>query len=225
MKPYVTSRNLALKTKEWLKIIAPYNKHRMKLNIQKAALLVIDMQNDFLKPNSLLLTEGGVAILNNLKKLISSCRKQKIPVIFTAHVHKDPKIDGGMTAKWWPELMKKRALVYGRKGVEIYEALAPRPTEPVIYKHRYSAFYNTNLEVILRGLRVEDVIITGVMTNICCESTARDAFFRDFRIFFVADATGSVTEDLHLGALRNLAYAFAYITTTGEVLRDLRQRR
>jgi isochorismate hydrolase len=63
------------------------------------------------------------------------------------------------------------------------------------------------------------------MTNICCESTARDAFFRDFRVFFIADATGSSTEELHIGALRNLAYAFAYVTTTGEMLHRLTHRR
>ncbi len=221
MKPYVTEKNLEQKVKVWLKAIKSYNRHLMMLNSKRAALLVIDMQNDFLLPNSLLLTVGGVAVISNIKKLIDRCRKNKMPIIFTAHVHKDPKVDGGMTAKWWPDLMKKRALVDGKTGAGIFKKFSPRTDELVICKHRYSAFYNTNLEVILRGLQVTDLIITGVMTNICCESTARDAFFRDFRVFFIADATGSVTEELHLGSLRNLAYAFAYVTTTEEILKSL----
>lgn len=221
MSPYVTKRSLARQTKAWLRAIAPYNTHWMKLNPDKAALLVIDMQNDFLKPDALLFTDGGVAIIDNLKQLVRRCRRRAIPIVFTAHVHKNPRVDGGMTAKWWPDLMKRRALVQGRKGAAIVKELAPRSEELLICKHRYSAFYNTNLEIILRGLSVEDLVITGVMTNICCESTARDAFFRDFRVFFLADATGSSTEDLHVGALRNIAYAFAYVTTTGDILKSL----
>ncbi len=221
VKPYVTEKNLRLKTKRWLKAIAPYNTHRMKLNPRKTALLVVDMQNDFLLPDGPLLTQGGVAVLSNVARLVGACRRHRVPVIYTAHVHENPKIDGGMTAAWWPDLMAKRALVLGKKGAALIKSLAAKPAEPVILKHRYSAFYNTKLEIVLRSLGVTDLIITGVMTNICCESTARDAFFRDFRVFFLADATGSGTEELHVGALRNIAYAFAYVTTTQAVLKRL----
>jgi len=215
------NQTLNEKTKNWLKTIAHYNKHKMKLNPKKAALLVIDMQNDFINKGSLVYTSMAEVILPNLVRLIATCRRVKIPVIYTAHCHQDPKIDGGMTAEWWPELKDKKVLVAGSKGAEIHSALTPRPNERIIYKHRYSAFYNTNLEIILRGLSVTDLIISGVMTNICCESTARDAFFRDFRIFFLADGTGSVDEDLHLGSLRALAYAFAYVTTVKEIIRSI----
>lgn len=126
-----------------------------------------------------------------------------------------------MTAEWWPELRDKKVLVAGSKGAEIYATIAPSPDEKIIYKHRYSAFYNTDLEVILRGLGTTDLIISGVMTNICCESTTRDAFFRDFRIFFLADGTGSIDDDLHLGTLRALAYAFAYVTTAEEIIKKI----
>ena len=91
--------------------------------------------------------------------------------------------------------------------------LAP-PSEKVILKHRYSAFYNTDLETILRCLKVEDLVITGIMTNMCCESTARDAYFRDYRVFFPADGTGSINEEMHLASLLNLAFGFAYVTTS-----------
>ena len=209
------------KTQKWLEVIKPYNEHKMKLNPKKAALLVIDMQNDFINKGSMVYTEMAEAIVPNLKRLTSTCRKAKIPIIYTAHVHQDPAVDGGMTAQWWPELKDKKVLVAGSKGAEIHPDIAPRPNEKVIYKHRYSAFYNTDLEIVLRGLGITDLIISGVMTNICCESTARDAFFRDFRIFFLADGTGSIADDLHLGTLRALAYAFAYVTTVKEIIKNI----
>jgi len=109
----------------------------------------------------------------------------------------------------------------GTWEAEIHPGLAPLSEEKVVYKHRYSAFYNTDLETALRCLEVTDLIITGVMTNLCCESTARDAFFRDYRVFFPLDATGAANEELHLATLKNLAYGFAFVTTTDEILGGL----
>jgi nicotinamidase-related amidase len=105
----------------------------------------------------------------------------------------------------------------GSPESEVHPDLAPRPGEKVVLKHRYSAFYNTDLETVLRCMRVEDLVITGLMTNLCCESTARDAYFRDHRVFFPADGNGSVDEELHVASLRNLAFGFAYVTTVDEI--------
>ena len=87
-----------------------------------------------------------------------------------------------------------------------------------MFKHRYSAFYNTDLETVLRCLKVEDLVIAGVMTNMCCESTARDAYYRDYRVFFPADGTGTINEDMHLASLLNLAYGFALVTTSEAIV-------
>jgi nicotinamidase-related amidase len=91
----------------------------------------------------------------------------------------------------------------------------------VILKHRYSAFYNTDLETILRCLKIEDLVISGIMTNMCCESTARDAYYRDYRVFFPADGTGSINEEMHMASLLNLSFGFANITTADSILREL----
>ncbi|RLA86221.1 MAG: hypothetical protein DRG31_00820 [Deltaproteobacteria bacterium] len=99
--------------------------------------------------------------------------------------------------------------------------LGPREGERIIPKRRYSAFYRTPLEEHLRGLGVQDLVICGVMTNLCCETTARDAFIRDFRVFFVHDATATSAKELHLASLMNLAYGFAVIVDTEDVLRAL----
>jgi len=95
------------------------------------------------------------------------------------------------------------------------------PHEKVVFKHRYSAFYNTDLETVLRCLKVEDLVISGIMTNMCCESTARDAYYRDYRVFFPADGNGSVNEEMHLASLLNLAFGFAYVTTCDAIVNQL----
>ncbi len=104
--------------------------------------------------------------------------------------------------------------IEGSPESEIHPELTPLPSEKVVLKHRYSAFYNTDLETVLRCLKVEDIVISGVMTNMCCESTARDAYNRDYRVFFPVDGTGSINEEMHLASLMNLAFGFAYVTTS-----------
>jgi ureidoacrylate peracid hydrolase len=206
-------------TQRWMQEIAPYNEsHRMTPARGKTCLLVIDMQNEFLEEDGTIFFHYAAEIVPNVKRLQTACRKASIPVIFTGHVHEDPAVDGGMTAVWWPEIKAGRCLIKGSPGAEIYARLRPEEGEKVNWKHRYSAFYNTDLEVVLRGLGVTDLLITGVLTNVCCESTARDAFFRDFRVFFLADATASSEPEYHLGTLKNMAYAFAYVTTVDEVI-------
>jgi isochorismate hydrolase len=217
---YVTPSSLKTKAEAWKKEIALYNVHRMKPNFKRSCLLVVDMQNFFLNPQSSTFTPGGLAILPNLTKLIMAFRKKKLPVIYTAHVHKDKESDGGVLAWWWEGMIMENT-----KDAEICRNLAPLPAEKIIYKHRYSSFYNTDLEIVLRCLKVADLVITGIMTNLCCESTARDAYFRDYRVFFLMDATGTVNEELHLATLKNLAYGFAYVTDTEEILRGLLRKK
>lgn len=211
--PYVNSYSLNDQCTQWLEKIAPFNTHKMKFNPNKGALCIIDMQKYFIDSKFDGYTCGGEAIIANLKNLISLFREHKRPIIFTRHVHNPDLSDVGIMGWWWNGMCKE-----GTPESEIIPELAPKPSEKVIFKHRYSAFYNTDLETVLRGLKIEDLIITGVMTNMCCESTARDAYFRDYRVFFVADGTGSINEEMHLASLLNLAFGFAYVCKTEEII-------
>jgi nicotinamidase-related amidase len=208
MKPYVTAETIASKTEEWLERIRPFNRHRLRLKAAASALLVVDMQKFFLDPASPTFTPGGPAILPSVKRLVAAFRRAGRPVVFTRHVHHPAGLDGGIMDWWW-----EGKCLEGSEESEVHPALAPAAGEKVVFKHRYSAFYNTDLETVLRCLKVEDLVVAGVMTNLCCESTARDAYFRDFRVFFPADGTGSVSEEMHLASLLNLAFGFAYVTT------------
>ncbi|MCX6826741.1 MAG: cysteine hydrolase [candidate division Zixibacteria bacterium] len=217
MDYYITQKNLAIKTGEWLAKIASFNTHTMQLESSRAALLIIDMQKYFLDPKSPTFTCGGPAILPNIKELIKGFRKAGRPVIYTKHVHHPDFIDAGIMKWWW-----EGACLEGSPESEIDDDIAPLPNEKIILKHRYSAFYNTDLETILRCLKIEDLVVAGIMTNICCESTARDAYYRDYRVFFPADATGSINEEMHLATLLNLAFGFAYITRTADLIDSLK---
>jgi len=216
MEAYVTPDSLEEKAQYWLMKVEPFNQHRMHLNKEKSALLVIDMQKFFLDPVSPTFTSGGLAILPTLKQLIQAFREANRPVIYTRHVHHPGRIDAGIMGWWWEGMC-----VEGSTESNVHDDVAPRPNEKVIFKHRYSAFYNTDLETVLRCLKVEDLVITGIMTNLCCESTARDAYYRDYKVFFLADVTGSVSEEMHLASLLNLAFGFAFVTTAKEILQEL----
>ena len=219
MEPYVTAESIGSKALAWLEQIRPHNQHEMQLNVAASALLVVDMQRFFLDATSPTFTCGGVAILPTVKRLIHVFRRASRPVIFTRHVHHPANLDCGIMGWWW-----EGKCLEGSPESEIHPDLVPMSGEKVVFKHRYSAFYNTDLETVLRCLKVEDIIISGIMTNMCCESTARDAYYRDYRVFFLADATGSISEEMHLASLLNLAFGFAYVTTSDAIGAELTGR-
>jgi len=217
MQPYVEERTILSKGEQWLEHIAAFNTHAMDLDRDKAALLVIDMQRYFLDPASPTFTCGGLAILPNLKRLITAFRAASRPVIFTRHVHHPDRLDAGIMGWWWEGMCLE-----GSPESEVHDTIAPLSHEKQILKHRYSAFYNTDLETVLRCLKIEDLVISGIMTNMCCESTARDAYYRDYRVFFLADATGSINEEMHLATLLNVAFGFSWVTNVDAILAQLK---
>jgi len=214
--PYLTVENIARQVSRWKELLASYNIRTRNLNPAASALLVIDMQNYFLDSGCSAWMESTPAIIPNVRALIDSYRSKKLPVLFTVHAHECPEVDGGMMGRWWGDLIIK-----GTHDAEIHPEIMPREEEKVVWKTRYSAFYNTDLDISLNRLGVEEVVISGVMTNLCCESTARDAFFRDYRIYFVMDATAAINEDLHISTMKNLAYGFAHIVDTASILRSV----
>ncbi len=216
----MSTTSLQEKVERWLNLVSPYNRSHLRLNPEKSALIVVDMQNFFLDPASPTFTPGGVPILPNVKRLIDTFRDAGRPVLFTRHVHHPDGSDAGIMGWWWDGMC-----IDGSPESEVHADIAPRPQEKQILKHRYSAFYNTDLEVVLRGLGVEDVVIAGIMTNMCCESTARDAYYRDYRVFIPADGTGAVNDAFHEASLLNLSFGFAVITTTEEIAVEIGERR
>ena len=191
-----------------LEQIKNYNTRSAMPIVEKTAMLVIDMQHYF---------HGLISpMLDRVLSLIDACRSAQVKIVFTRHGVHDPETDGGMLTTWWDDL-----ILHGSEAWEFDRALKPKSSDLIIDKNRYSAFQGTDLDVWLRRNGVEDLIISGVMTNLCCETTARDAFGHDYRVFFVADATATINEELHLATLKNLAYGFSYIIDTARLCTHL----
>jgi nicotinamidase-related amidase len=211
---YVTWENMESVTARHLEEIAPYNRREVPFDLGSAALAVIDMQRFFLEPGYPLYTPNGAAILPSVRRLVEHFRSRSRPVIFAAQQNKGEFIDRGEALRfWWPTMPLE-----GSRETEVVDALRPLPEEKLIRKRRYSAFHATDLELTLRGMQVRQLVVAGLFTNVCVESTARDAFMRDFLVFIPADACASLNEELHIGALRTLAHWFAKVVPTASLL-------
>ena len=192
-----------------LKELTPYRERKAAINPNRTALLVIDMQNYFrriIQP-----------VLGNILKVIQSSRQGNVPIIFTQHGHTHPASDGGILEKWWGQI-----IIDGTEDWKFLLEIEIEPKDMILPKKRYSAFFETDLEKMLRSRGIQDLIISGVMTNLCCETTARDAFVRDYRVFFLIDGTATGRSELHLATLKNLGFGFAYLLTCDELVEMLK---
>ena len=201
----------------WLDELEAYclAKKRFEPRLNDMALLVIDVQRFFIDPDSQSFVPTSRAIMPNIKRLIDKFRELGQPVIFTRHAYLDDEDPGIMDLWWGDSIRDSDPLSY------ISHKLLPLPDEPVIRKTRYSAFIGTGLEAMLRERGIETVLITGVVTHLCCESTAREAFMKDFAVYMAIDGTASYSEELHISSLRGLANGFAIPVTTGEIILEL----
>jgi nicotinamidase-related amidase len=169
-------------------------KSEMQINniyADRTAMIVVDMQNDFVAAGAPMETPAARAMVPRLAEALRMCRGAGIRVIYTAHVHRRDGSDMGLFDDMHPPIANRAALVDGTAGVDIYPELAPAHGEHVIKKHRYSGFFGTDLEIVLREWGVDTVIISGTTTENCCLSTARDAMFRNYRVVFLSDATAT----------------------------------
>lgn len=215
---YVSQENLLEKSRRWLDEISYYakNKARFKFLPLSSVLLVIDMQRYFLNEDSHAFIPSSKAILPNVRTLVNAYRTNNLPVIFTRHSLKENEQQGIM-GKWWGDVIREESVLS-----QIVPSLSPLDSEVVIRKTRYSAFHGTGLENILKDKNLKRVVITGVMTHLCCETTAREAFMRDYEVFFVVDGTATQNMELHLSSLRTLSHGFSIPITTEEILTELK---
>jgi nicotinamidase-related amidase len=197
----------------WMAAIGDVNGRRFGLALPRAALLVVDMQRYFVDPASKGCMPWAAQVVSRVLALIAFFRARGRPVLFTRHVHAADGSDGGNLAWWWDGLLRE-----GTWAAELHPSIVPAEGEPVLRKNRYDAFLGTDLDDMLRRGGVTDLVIAGCMTNLCCETTARDAFCRDYRVKFVADATATETEPMQLASLRNLAFGFADVVTVQEIV-------
>jgi ureidoacrylate peracid hydrolase len=193
------------------------------------ALIIVDMENDFVAEGAPMRANMAPVVVPALKRALAHARQTGMRVIFTTHAHRRDGCDMGLYGTLWPPIGERLGLVDGEKGIEIYDELKPLPDEIVIKKHRYSAFYGTDLDIILRGSGIKTVIVTGVTTENCCHATARDALFHDYQVVFLSDATGTFdypdvgqggmsAAEVHRASLVILSVSTAHVMTVDEMM-------
>ncbi|QXC46872.1 cysteine hydrolase family protein [Rhodococcus qingshengii] len=187
----------------------------------KTALLVIDMQNGFCREDGSFSRAGFV--LPNMDKiiaqnvaLIAAARAQDVPVIFTRHVLRPGKLDADTWLKNLP--LEDASLQIGSWDADIITELAPESEDVVVDKNRFDAFLYTELETILRALNVRNIVVSGVVTSVCVESTVRSGYQRGFDMFVASDAT-SARGSFHDAALDIMGTVFAQVGSGLDMLK------
>jgi nicotinamidase-related amidase len=184
----------------------------------KCALLVIDMQNSFVEEGAVFEAPRGRDILAAINRLVEQARIDQVPVIWTQSDHSPP--GGGMILERYPIIKHTRELWKGDRSFELYsDMIQPQEGEHRIVKHKYDAFHDTDLDTVLGNLGTDTVVITGVATEVCCESTARAAFFHDFKVVFLRDATAAFNPDLQELTCDRMEHLFARTMNTDDLLK------
>ena len=195
---------------------------QLKINKRKTAIIVVDMQRAFLRDEGFMGKIGlDISYLKQtvkpVSRVIKACRKARIPIIFARYVVRPDYKDAGLFGVKFAIAKQIKALAAGSWEVELDDRMEPKPNDFIIDKARCSAFYNTNLEVILSGLKVDTVIIVGVTTELCVLATISDAFARDYNVILVKDAVAASDKERHEGALNIAEFLYATICTVKEM--------
>lgn len=213
---YVTAANLPLKAREWAGRLAEGRRKNFPLHPERAGLLVVDMQRFFLNPFSPAYLPQARAVMSNVRRLVDAFRKLGRPVFFIRHAHQDVSRDGGLMALWW-----QKVCLEDSPDSAVSQILGAGEDE-TFRKCRYSAFSNPELEGALRRRGAEELVVAGIVTNLCVESSVRDAFDLGWRTFVAADATAAHSEEIHVASLKSMAQGFSCVRFTSELLEELR---
>jgi ureidoacrylate peracid hydrolase len=187
-----------------------------------AALIVVDVQNDFVSPEGSAGKRGedvgpAMAMIPNLTGLIDQARRVGLTIIYIRTTHSD----WTDTASWVYRTSQKSGLSTCREGswgAEFYDGIAPLPTERVVIKHRYSAFINTDLNTVLKARGIQSVLVCGVATNVCVETTARDGYMYDYYVTMIDDCSAAYDAKLHMSTLENIRRHFGLVASSNQII-------
>lgn len=212
----------------------------------KAAVVIVDMQNDFASPGGMF-DQAGIdigciqAIVPNVRAVLNAARAAEMPIVYLKMGFRSDLRDAGFpNGPTWikhlplhagdpvtaPTGAASRILVQDCWNTDIIDDLTPQPNDAVLYKSRYSGFYNTGLDAILREQGVERLIVVGATTSVCVDSTVRDAMFRDYHCLVVSDATAEpiavdASRSNHEASLLTLQLLFAHVATSADLVSAL----
>lgn len=205
-----------------------------KIEPKRTALIIIDMQKFFCYPDQPCYVPGGgycpsgQDVIAPIKKIIEKCREKRIRVIWSWWSLRPDGSDEGLWIKKFPTWKGK--CLTGNPGLEIVDELKPRKDEIVFEKKRYSNFYDTPLEIWLKGMEVNTLILVGVTAGFCVRYTLADAFNRDYKTIVLTDCTAGINSPIspktpgdtqYIAALRDFQIGLGDIMTSKEFFRIL----
>lgn len=209
---YFTKESIRVKSLEMLESVQAL-RHRQPLVSRECALLVLDMQNHFFAETSHAFIPSAPAILAGVNRLSGAFRAKGLPVVMTRHVNTPG--DAGRMSTWW------RGVIAETDPLSRLIDELDTGGAVVMKKSQYDAFHETPLARILTEKGVRQIVISGVMTHLCCETTARSGFVRGFDVFFAVDGTATYNEAFHRATLLNLSHGFAVPILIEEILSEL----
>lgn len=209
--PYATEENIRDKARVWLEALPVRKKWSAEIKYEESALIVVDMQNFFLLPESHAYLPAGEAIVPGINRLVEQFNSGGGKVIYTRTVQ-DTHGSGTMSQWWHSSPVTEGPMARIHDDIKV--------DGPVVVKSTYSSFHRTNIGDHLKGIC--NIFICGVMTDLCCETTCREAFVRDHRTFFIADATATINEKIHLSSLISMCYGIAEVLSCKDVEQRLR---
>jgi nicotinamidase-related amidase len=197
---------------------------------RRTAVVVVDMQELFCDPQGAVYVPDTANIIQPISDCIAAARKAGLPVIFLRHIVRGDGSDTGRMRDLYPTV--DAMLARGTPGVEIIEALAPVRGDIVVDKLGFSGFHNTDLDTILRSRDIDTIIVCGTVTNVCCETTVRDAAHREYKVIVLADACAAMAyPDMGWGtltaaeiqkvSLTTIAMEFGEVSTTADVVQRM----
>lgn len=215
---YFTHNNIEDVSRKLLKEVGKFSKLR-GFNVRNVptALLVIDMQDYFIHKESHAFIPSAPSIIPGLKKLTETFLKHKLPVYFTKHIN--TRENAGMMSAWWKNILEESNELSRINQEFVYLGVS------FIVKSQYDAFHETELNSYLQKAKIKQLIITGVMTHLCCESTARTAFAKGYNVIMPIDGTATYNFDYHRSAFINLSHGIAIPTTISDLLNQFNGRK
>jgi len=225
-----------------VEIVLPAQPEPLSITPERTAVVLVDMQNAFASPGGMLDLAGidvgpAAAAVANARLLVDAARAARIPVIYLVMGYAPDQSNAGGEDSPNPRkelalcLMRERPelsgklLTYGTWDFQIVDALTPHPGELVITKPRYSGFVGTTLDAELRSRGIRTLLMAGIASNVCVESTLRDAYFREYWPVMIEDATMPAgSPEIQRATVHNVTTFFGWVSTAREVAGALRVR-
>jgi len=200
-----------------------------KVRSEHAAILIVDVQNDFCAEGGAMHGEGrdvsmAQAMVPRLARFLAAARAARVPCVWIRNVYNSTP-NWYLSEVWLEQASRRRRGLYVERPVceagewsgDFYQ-VRPAPEDVIVTKHRFGAFEGTDLDLVLRSRGIRTVVMTGVATNVCVETTARQAFLKDYYVVFASDCTAAYSQAEHDGTLRNIDNFFGQVAPSEEIM-------